>query len=144
MPFLACMGGNKDRAGGNLLFFFFVETASYYVAQPGFKLVILLPQPHECWEYRLLSSLLAGNVLFLERHSKSATKSTFYLRCLFPSASESHSWRAQHGSRERGKWPENHNHTRAPGPHKGTFSMCMLSPWLLGNTYRFWREKVNL
>lgn len=37
-----------------------------------------------------------------------------------------------------------HNHTREPGPHKGTFSMCMLSPWLLGNTYRFWREKVNL
>jgi hypothetical protein len=32
--------------------FFFFETKSCYVARAGFKLVILLPQPPECWDYR--------------------------------------------------------------------------------------------
>jgi hypothetical protein len=29
-------------------FFGFYETGSYYIAQAGFKLMILLPQPPEC------------------------------------------------------------------------------------------------
>jgi hypothetical protein len=31
---------------------FCVETGSVYVAQAGLELMILLPQPSECWDYR--------------------------------------------------------------------------------------------
>jgi hypothetical protein len=32
--------------------FFFFEIGAYYVAQAGLKLLILLPQPPKCWDYR--------------------------------------------------------------------------------------------
>jgi hypothetical protein len=32
---------------------------AHYVAQAGFKLAILLPQPTQCWDYRYAPPLLA-------------------------------------------------------------------------------------
>jgi hypothetical protein len=42
------------------LFFYFVETGSPYVAHAGLNLVILLPQPPECWDYRRSPPYLAS------------------------------------------------------------------------------------
>jgi hypothetical protein len=38
---------------------FFFETGSHCVAQAGLELVILLPQPLKCWDYRCELSHLA-------------------------------------------------------------------------------------
>jgi hypothetical protein len=38
---------------------FFVETGSHFVAQTGLELVILLPLPLKCWDYRCVPSHLA-------------------------------------------------------------------------------------
>jgi hypothetical protein len=35
-----------------VFFFFLFETGSFYIAQAGLKLEILLPQSPECWDYR--------------------------------------------------------------------------------------------
>jgi hypothetical protein len=37
------------------VFDFFFDTGSYFVAQAGLELTILLPLPPECWNYRLTS-----------------------------------------------------------------------------------------
>jgi hypothetical protein len=40
------------------------KTSSYCVAQAGFELLILLPQPLECWDYGGVSPWAATPVIF--------------------------------------------------------------------------------
>jgi hypothetical protein len=56
--------------------FFFSETGADCVAQAGFKLVIFLPQPPQCWDYRCVPLCLAFGS-FLEMHSAWAWDSHF-------------------------------------------------------------------
>jgi hypothetical protein len=49
------------------MFFFcllwgFFETESYYVAQVHLELLILLPQPSKCWNYRYVPPPLANKI----------------------------------------------------------------------------------
>jgi hypothetical protein len=49
----------------NFFFCYCFETGSYYVAQVGLELTILLPHSLECWDHRHVPPCLAGT-LFLE------------------------------------------------------------------------------
>jgi hypothetical protein len=54
----------------NLIFFFFFETASHYVAQTGLKFRILLPQPSRCWEHRFVPLHILSWYLILSQFFK--------------------------------------------------------------------------
>jgi hypothetical protein len=52
-----------NNEGGFFFFVFgvFFETGSHYVPQAGLELMILLPQPPQCWDYR---DILSGFTKF--------------------------------------------------------------------------------
>jgi hypothetical protein len=45
--------------------FFFLGVVSHYVAQAGLKLVILLSQPPECWDYRCAPPRLLSVYIYI-------------------------------------------------------------------------------
>jgi hypothetical protein len=49
-------------------FFFLSEVMSHHVAQVGFELLILLPQPPKCWDYRPLPPHPAPDYVFHSRN----------------------------------------------------------------------------
>jgi hypothetical protein len=55
-------------------------TGSYFVAQAGLELSILLPQPLECWEYRHAAPCLAKMWIFRTHSSPSTSLGSLYLR----------------------------------------------------------------
>jgi hypothetical protein len=52
VSFVACVFNFGEEDIHFYLFIFGVLRVFYYVVQAGLKLLILLPQPPRCWDYR--------------------------------------------------------------------------------------------
>jgi hypothetical protein len=76
-----CGMGPKDYLICFLLILGFFEIGSWYVAQAGLKLMILLPQPLQCWDYRLWPPFTAQRAILFSKQWEAQVKK--HLFCYF-------------------------------------------------------------